>query len=203
MSKRTCVIESCERIHYGRGWCKRHYLAAWTAGRLDDRPRTFVRAGAPLEERLRHQGWTVTPSGCWEWCGGLNQNGYGWLAQGGGRPIIASRAAYMVWVGEIPEGQFVCHTCDNRRCINPDHLYAGTVLDNAQDAVRRKRTANGERHGGHRLTDVEVSAMRTRYAEGGVTQRQVAIEFGVCQQQVSLVVRGERRREVTHIEEAQ
>jgi len=198
VTDRTCIIDGCERGFYARGWCKMHYLRAWLAGSHTERPRELVAQGASLDERLRHIGWTTTPAGCWEWAGSLNGGGYGQLAVGTDRPMIASRAAHVAWIGPIPDGQFVCHRCDNRRCINPAHLYAGTVQDNVGDAVARERVANGERHGAHRLTDAQIAELRARYAAGGVTQRRLAAEYGICQQQVSLVIRRKRRRDATY-----
>lgn len=59
--------------------------------------------------------------------------------------IFAHRAAWIAWKGEIPKGMFVCHTCDNRLCINPDHLFLGTSKDNVQDMINKKR----HNFGGH------------------------------------------------------
>lgn len=197
MSQRTCVTEDCGRPHYGRGWCKYHYQQAWLGGRIDERPRELVPAGSSLDERLRHHGWDVTPSGCWEWRGGLNGHGYGQLAVGKDRPYIASRAAYMAWVGPIPDGEVICHRCDNPPCINPAHLYAGTHVDNARDAWERKRTANGERHGQHRLTDAEVAEIRTRHAAGGIKHVDLAVHYGVSRSLISAILLGKRRAHAT------
>lgn len=77
-------------------------------------------------------------SGCIEAEGAPNNSGYCsvWYE---GRRMGAHRAAYMEAHGEIPEGLHVMHSCDNRRCINPDHLSAGTRSDNMQDCARKGR----------------------------------------------------------------
>lgn len=194
MSQRTCIEDGCERKFYGRGWCKSHYMQAYQRGRVTERPREFASPTASIDERLRHHGWRVTASGCWEWLGLVDRNGYGIVAAGVRRSkMTASRAAHLAWVGPLQDWQFACHHCDNPPCINPAHLYAGSVRDNSRDAVERQRTANGERQGHAKLTDVQVDEIRARYARGGITQKALATEYGVAQSLVSMVTRRKRR----------
>lgn len=83
---------------------------------------------------------------CWLWTGNANPSGYGqisftvWVRQFGRRHImLAHRVGYTLAKGEIPEGMLVLHSCDNPRCVNPDHLRCGTARDNAADALSRGR----------------------------------------------------------------
>lgn len=82
----------------------------------------------------------ITPT-CWLWEGGLYPNGYGRIRSG---PAVlgeqlAHRVAYERFVGPIPDGLHICHRCDIKNCVRPDHLFAGTRKDNMQDAVQKGR----------------------------------------------------------------
>ena len=76
---------------------------------------------------------------CWEWQGARATNGYGHFATRTGQFVSAHRLCWMLVFGEIPEGLLVLHTCDNRRCVNPKHLFLGTHSDNNLDMYRKGR----------------------------------------------------------------
>lgn len=79
-----------------------------------------------------------TNGGCWLWTGYLTPQGYGNFR---GRP--AHRVSYEVYVGPIPGKLYVCHKCDVRACVNPDHLFVGDTSANARDMVAKGRHSNG------------------------------------------------------------
>lgn len=119
-------------------------------------------------------------NGCWNWMGAINTDGYGTF-NFYGENKRAHRFSYELHRGPIPQGLFCCHHCDNRRCVNPAHLFLGTALDNIQD-MHRKGRANpprGARAAAAKLTEDDVREIRRRYAEGDVTYGQLATEYGV------------------------
>lgn len=141
-------------------------------------------------------------SGCWQWTGPSDKNGYGCMTYAGRRGMKAHRISYSIAKGEIPPGLFVCHHCDNPPCTNPEHLFLGTPAENIEDAARKKRMASGARngaytkpeqrrrgetHGRSKLTWDIVRAIRAAYAEG-VEQPVLAARYRVVQTCISKVV---------------
>ena len=115
------------------------------------------------------------PDECWEWTAGRYSSGYGAFSLWG-RTWTAHRVAYMLARGKMPEGLLVCHTCDNRGCVNPRHLYAGSHLDNNRDARVRGRI---KPHGRHKLTDEQVEEVRRLWVPYKVSQARLGEKYGV------------------------
>lgn len=125
--------------------------------------------------------------GCWTWTGHIEGNGYGRFSLDG-RSTWAHRAAYLLFVGPIPAGNDVCHTCDNRPCVNPAHLFPGTRTVNMADAAAKGRTTQGERSPLAKLTLEQVRAIKASQEIGTV----VARRLGVSARLVQRIRRGER-----------
>lgn len=128
---------------------------------------------------------------CWLWTGRLGRGGYGafdWK----GTSIYAHRAAYELFVGEIPEGLDILHSCDNRRCVNPAHLRPGTHLDNMRDmySKNRRQCRLGEDHPNSKLTWEQVNSIRQEYAAGGTTFQKLGRKYQVDQTLIHRIVRG-------------
>ena len=126
---------------------------------------------------------------CWLWTGSLTTNGYAQISYMG-RPRKAHRLVYERFHGDIPEGLFVCHKCDEPRCVNPDHLFAGTNKDNAHDAMSKGRFAVADRHSQAKLTTEKVTQIRSRLLAGD-SRRTLAAEFGVAYTTICQLARGE------------
>lgn len=120
-------------------------------------------------------------TGCWIWQRARGSHGYGMLSVSG-RVVLAHRHSYETAKGAIPGSLLVCHSCDNRRCVNPSHLWLGTDRDNLQDALRKGRGRRGVHRGEDnvcsKLTEQDVRQIRRR-VDAGETQTGVAREFGV------------------------
>lgn len=136
------------------------------------------------------------PGECWEWTGAVDKQGYGRFHVGKSRnsAMLSHRIAYGLATGEAPEA--VCHRCDNPKCCNPAHLFGGTRADNNADMARKGRAATekpklrGQKHHQAKITDKQAAEIRALYSNGGVTQRQIAATYGVCQRTINKVVRG-------------
>jgi hypothetical protein len=145
---------------------------------------TFSEKAAQAKSRAQKDEKT----GCLNWVGALN-DGYGWVTVEG-KQICAHRLVFLAAEGPLKEGHQVLHRCGNRRCINLEHLYSGTPQQNVIDALNGRTWKWGKSE--MKLTPEQVLDIRSRYAKGGVTQKQLGEEFGVCQKMVSFIINRER-----------
>jgi hypothetical protein len=128
-------------------------------------------------------------TGCHDWVSGISAKGYGLLYHEG-RVMLAHRVAWKVTHGEWPELD-VLHKCDNRRCVNPDHLFLGSNQDNVEDAMAKNRFPRGERVASAQLTDKAVLEIRKHGAAGTFTHKQLAEKYGVGVGTVKRAMNGE------------
>ena len=121
------------------------------------------------------------PEMCWPWIGAGKGNGYGHTSRG-----QAHRVSYELFVGPVPEGMDVCHKCDNRACVNPDHLFLGTRAENMADMKAKGRGAGGCRK---HLREHQIQEIRRRLAVG-VPQSEIARAMNINRGTVSAIKQG-------------
>lgn len=160
----------------------------------DWRDHVAHRSRKNLAERFWGRVSQAGPGECWEWVGSRMSDGYGRIEHGSiisGTCIsqLAHRVSWMIahdrWV---PDGLFVCHTCDNRPCVNPNHLFLGTPDDNMQDKKRKGRQSRlpGESNPRAVLTAVDVAHIR-RLRSSGASLSDIGDKFGVSISNVSAI----------------
>jgi hypothetical protein len=152
---------------------------------------------------------------CWKWtryCGNATNKGYGQY-HFRDKKVYTHIFAYKLACGDVPQGLEVCHTCDNPSCCNPKHLFLASHQENMQDRSRKGRgggargrkpglrksyddvplrepnNKSGERNAKAKLTDDQVRRIRSRYAEGDISQRKLAAEYGVHASLIGFIVR--------------
>lgn len=108
----------------------------------------------------------ISDTGCWEFIGGRTGDRYGVISFGRGRQRGAHVISYEYYVGPIPKGAFVCHSCDNPPCCNPKHLFLGSHQTNKDDEIAKDRHVYGERVGNHKLSQDDVREIRFLIAKG-------------------------------------
>ncbi len=135
---------------------------------------------------------------CWEWNAGRSTNGYGRFRIPG-KHLIASRVAWIITHGSIPNGLWVLHRCDNRACVRPSHLFLGTAKDNARDMVLKGRNRiarhqnRGENNPRAKLTTDDVRVVR-EMIQAGVARRDISVHMGVSRSTIAQIASGRRWR---------
>lgn len=130
--------------------------------------------------------WNGGEDECWEFEGYLNPGGYGTITvntAGQIRSVLAHRLAYEHFIGVIPDGLYVCHTCDNPACVNPAHLRAGTAKENTAEAIARERLFESQR-------GEEARRLYNR----GLGYKKIACELGISRDVARDYVNPRRRQ---------
>jgi hypothetical protein len=126
---------------------------------------------------------------CWIWQAGKYHNGYGRFRLGA-RMERAHRVSAMIALGEIPAGMKVCHKCDVPACVNPDHLFFGTQIDNMRDAKEKRRCKYGEQVKNSKLKAADVISIRLLRETTNASFRKIASDYGVDKDTISNVISG-------------
>ncbi len=155
------------------------------------------RPPVPLVDRFYKQVEFIPFHTCWEWTG-YKIRGYGQIKHTSKKTVSAHRTSYELHKGPIPTGMWVCHRCDNPSCVNPDHLFLGTSMDNYVDMVAKGRRADssGEKNSQSKVTADQVVEIRRAYAAREGSQYALARKFGMTQSAISHIVSGKNWRTV-------
>lgn len=124
---------------------------------------------------------------CWEWNSASDSSGYGRFHYNG-RLDSAHRVSWILKYGPVHKGMLVLHKCDNRKCVNPSHLFLGTHKDNMQDMAKKGR--HGIPTHSNKLNSSDVIQIY-KLRDSGLLQREIALIFGISQKQVRRILSGE------------
>lgn len=134
-------------------------------------------SGIFCSDRCRLWSYIRIENDCWIFTGTLNGKGYGCFSR-----TSAHRASYKIFKGDITEGKFVCHKCDVKSCVNPDHLWLGTHEDNMLDMVKK------ERHGKSKLTAKQVQTIRKLAKKTDITNSELCDKYSVSSGTISNII---------------
>ena len=148
-----------------------------------------------LSELMSHV--DMKPKGCHIWKRHVEGSGYGQVYFQG-KHTQAHRFLWQLLHGPLTANSLVCHTCDNRRCLNPNHLFIGTHQDNSDDKMNKGRSVSspGQRNGNVKLTPWQVGFIR--HIGHSISYAKMAPLFGVTPEMISLIVNNKNWKEGTY-----
>jgi len=159
-------------------------------GDIKGQPLKYIFGHFPSKDNLAFESmYEVDNKGCWIWKTKPYSSGYGMFTSRDKR-ISAHRYSYELHFGPIPPGYLVCHKCDVRTCVNPEHLFLGTYKDNMQDCSVKGRIDKGEDRYCSILTDAGVMEARSLFASGGFSYRILAHRFNVSSITIRRAIQG-------------
>ena len=141
-----------------------------------------------------YQSKVIKKTGCWEWKGSLDKDGYPQICAGHTK-AKGHRVSYEIHKGEILDGLHVCHTCDNPTCTNPEHLWLGTKKDNEIDKKKKNRVSKGENRWNSKLKDSNIVEIRYKLSIG-VSGSRLAKDYNVTNMVISSIKNGKTWKHV-------
>lgn len=160
-SIKICSVEGCETPRKKREFCSKHYRRLLKYGDVH----TVLRVNTgPLAERFWKKVPVADSSECWDWQGTILSHGYGVIVFNR-KPYAAHRLSFFLSTGRWPK-DWVLHSCDNKRCVNPGHLHEGTVQDNVREAHERGLSPKGSRIAASKLLEGDVLDIRQMFLDG-------------------------------------
>ncbi len=161
------------------------------------------------KEEYKHNFWAKVEktSSCWIWLASKTKDGYGTYGRSDKKKETrAHRISYIFFYGIIPKGKIICHKCDNPSCVNPTHLFIGTIKDNNTDAINKGRAAyqkgtlpdnSGENNSRAKLTNKIVESIREEYRDKRTLHRILAKRYNVSKSHISSIISRKLWKNVT------
>lgn len=168
----------------GRMLCRRCYQKHWRTNKL----KAHDLDKEPLRDRLLSK-IEKKDSGCWEWQSMTRPDGYGMVWKDG-KNQRAHRVIFEEFKHPLTRKDILCHKCDNRKCVNPDHIFVGTRSDNVKDAASKNRMPINDTHWNTKLSVTQVNLIREAT---GYSHSELGKVFGVSQSTISRIRSGARR----------
>jgi transposase len=154
----------------------------------------MIRNNLLIKQRIESH--IISRENCWITNHKIDVNGRPRISVDG-KSYILARVVYKLYKGDFPNNLFVCHTCDNPLCINPEHLYIGDNAEKGHNTKKRNRQAKGSTIGSAKLNETQVLKVKQLLVEGKLSLRQIGQMFGVSATTISLINNG---KSWTHVE---
>lgn len=199
MHKMNCL--SCEKeFYFEKNGSQRKFCSLKCAGIK----RLFWKNATPEQKRQNmidhYNKYVIRKEGCWGWSGAQRRKDEPYYAvMSYERKIIpAHRVSWIIHKGNIPDGLWVLHSCDNKTCSNPDHLFLGTVKDNVHDAMKKGLIIPpmADNHHMSKLTSSKVKEIRKLLIDG-ITQAHIARLYDVTPTMIQGISAGRTWKSVT------
>lgn len=183
----VCSIDGCSKKIVARSWCHMHYKR-WQKHKDPLHIQTPIKKKPKVETLLdKYDANEEIKNECWEWKGKISASGYGCLDYKGKSTSI-HRVSYQYFKGIIPNKMNVCHSCDNKKCFNPLHLWLGTTKENIDDAYRKGliNTRKGSKNHHSKLKEYQILEIRV-LINAGMKNIEIAEKYDVGHGTISLI----------------
>ena len=201
-----CTIKDCGQPHRGHGYCNSHYQKFYLFGEPLGKPERKLNfkveeiCKSTILERFERNFEKLDKNSCWLWKKALNGSGYGSTRiRSFSKSSMAHRISYELYIGEIPKGLYVCHSCDIPSCVNPNHLFLGTQSDNNKD-MKSKNRGNydiGSQCHNAKLNEEKVLSI-LEDLKNGISCKKLGLKHRISYVQISMIKSGKAWKHVTN-----